>query len=109
MVDTPKPKVRTIRGRDFRTVFANGMRIRLGDNDTAITFLIETDDENGMMVHEDQVQVMLTPKSLKVLQLVLTHGVGELEKALGAPITFAPEKQAELDKTLATVMAKKLT
>ena len=91
------PKLKTIRSRDFRIVFSNGARLRLGDNDAGITFLIETDDEAGTMVHEDQVQVLMTPRSLKILQLSLNHAMSELERAVG-PIALAPEKLAELEK-----------
>ena len=91
---------KTIRSRDFRTVFANGLRFRIGDNDAGMTFLIETDDETGNIVHEDQVQVVMTPRSLKVLQVVISHGLIELERLIG-PIDLGAEKNTELEKILA--------
>jgi hypothetical protein len=97
MPDTPKRK--TIRSRDFRIVFSNGARLRVGDNDCGITFLLETDDETGALIHEDQVQVAMTTKSLKILQLSINHVVADLERVIG-PITLAPEKMAELEANL---------
>jgi hypothetical protein len=75
------------------------MRFRIGDNDTAMTFLIETDDETGTIVHEDQVQVIVTPKTLKLLHMVLTHGISELERLIG-PIDLGAEKISEIEKSL---------
>jgi hypothetical protein len=97
---------KTVRGRDYRTVFANGVRFRVGDNDAAMTFLIETDDETGTVVHEDQVQVIVTPKTLKVLHMVMTHGISELERLMG-PIDLGAEKISEIEKSLVDGTKKK--
>ena len=105
MPDAPKVTRKTARNRDFRIVFANAIRLRLGDNECGITFVMETDDETGNIVLEDQIQVVMTPRSLKILQLTLNHAMTELERAIG-PITLAPEKMAELEKALASAQAK---
>ena len=90
---------KTIRSANFRTVFSNAIRMRLGDNDGSITFLIETDDETGAMIHEGQVQLLMTPKSLKILQMIVNHSIGELERVV-RPIEFPPEKITEIGKLL---------
>jgi hypothetical protein len=107
MADVAQQKKKTVRSRDFKTIFSNGIRMRVGDNDAGITFLIETDDENGTLIFEDQVQILMTPKTLKVLQMVLSHSISELERIIG-PITLAPEKQAEIERNLANSSAKRV-
>ena len=100
MPDNKSSGKKTVRSRDFRTIYANGIRFRIGDTDAGITFLIETDDETGTMIHEDQVQVVVTPKALKVIQIVISHGLAELERVFG-PIDLGAEKGAEIEKALA--------
>jgi hypothetical protein len=106
MPDAPQAIKKTIRSRDFRTVYSNGSRFRIGDNDASMTFLIETDDETGSMIHEDQVQVIMTPRSLKVLHMVITHGLTQLEQLMG-PIDLGAEKIAEIQNALNASVIKK--
>jgi hypothetical protein len=74
---------RVLRSKDYHEVFANAWRIRLGDNDCSVIFCLESTDESGKSVIIDQVQVVMTPKSLKILNILLSAGIASLEKILG--------------------------
>src|ERR1700730_2873162 len=75
MVDVQK---KFSRSRDFRIAFSNAVKMRIGDNDASLTFVVETDDENGSLMQEDQFQVIMTPKSLKILHMSIGYGLSEL-------------------------------
>jgi hypothetical protein len=84
MADEPKRKV--VASKDFAVVYANAIRFRVGDNDGAVTFLVETDGQDGTLYNLEQVQVIMTPRVMKILHMVLGDGIAALEKLLGAPI-----------------------
>jgi len=95
MPDTPKPP-RIVQAKEYRTTFANGMRVRIGDNDGGITFLIEAPDDAGVLFHEDQVQVVMTPKTMKILHITLGYAVSELERMVGGTIPVTPEQMSAI-------------
>jgi hypothetical protein len=86
------PKRKTVASKDFVTVYANSFRMRLGDNDGSITFLAETDDQEGTLYNLEQVQVIMTPRAFKTLHMILTDFIAQLEKHFG-PIVVAPNLQ----------------
>jgi hypothetical protein len=97
MPEAPKRKV--IPSRDFRSVYANIFRLRLGDNDGAVTFMMETDDGDGVLYNQEQVQVVMTPRGMKTLHLILANALEQLEKIAG-PIQIAPGLVENIQKTM---------
>jgi hypothetical protein len=88
--------MRTGTASDFRIVFANAFRVRIGDNDCALSFVVETDDLQGQ-IQIDQVQVACTPRTLKLMHHAITLGLKRLEAATG-PIELPPDKIEGLEK-----------
>ena len=89
-----------IQSKNFRLLFANTFRLRIGDNDTAITFGAETDGPAGTLQVVDEVQVLITPRIIKLLHFLLGSTIAELEKVTG-PI---PLPQQILDSVKRTVV-----
>lgn len=88
----------TLWARDHKIVFTNAFSLRLGDNDISIEFSTEQTIADKQ-VYLSQLQVMMTPKSAKILSLVLNNALEQLEKLSGAPITLPPDKIAELNRS----------
>jgi hypothetical protein len=79
--NTPQKKFR--HSDKFNHIFTNAFRVRVGDNDVGLTFSLETDDIGGEIVVVDQAQMIMTPKTLKVLSKTLSVVIGRLEKEIG--------------------------
>jgi len=82
------------RSKDFRYVYANSFSFNLTDNDATISLGI-TDKPQGEP-HEE-IALVLTPKSLKLLAHMANIAVGKWEEVSGAPIPLAMEKILEID------------
>ena len=91
--------------KDFRIVFANAFRLRVGDNDCSVTFVVETDDPDGQY-QTDQMQILLTPRSLKLLNFGITKVIEKFETSLG-PIHVPEEKLRALEAAFADAPALK--
>jgi hypothetical protein len=90
--------MRTKVDKDFRIVFANAFRVRVGDNDCSLTFIVETDDSEGQH-HSDQVQIVLTPRTLKIINFGVEKALERLE-ALTGTIHVPEEKLRALEAAL---------
>jgi len=71
------------RSPEFRQFFANGMRVRLGDNDVSLTFTVQSDAPDGKLYISDQAQAIMTPKTFKILALSTQRLVEALEAHMG--------------------------
>jgi hypothetical protein len=91
--------------KDFRITFANAFRIRLGDNDCGLTFVVEADDPEGPY-QSDQIQVAMTPRTLKLLNFAVSKVLERLEEAVG-PIPLPEEKTRALAAALGPPPATK--
>jgi hypothetical protein len=88
--------IRKKASKDFRVVAANSSRLRLGDNDCGLTFILETDDHEGP-VQIDEVQISLTPRALKLLNYTITKALGQFEELVGH-IALPPEQLRIVDQ-----------
>jgi len=97
MADDPKPTVaqqtiRLMRSKDFRVAFANTFRIRSSPADIGIAFGYQTELPSGtpggpdQALIVDEVEVVLTPMALKLLQLALNDNIEAIEAATGKPV-----------------------
>ena len=92
----------SIRLADHRYVAADTFAFRMSDNGAQITFGLETSDATGKEYVQQEVTVVLTLRSLKVLQLLATAVVGGYEKNV-EPIKIPPEKEAQLSSIKITL------
>ncbi len=97
MTDDPKPKLvpvaaRLVRSKDFRVAFSNTFRFRTGAADIGIAFGYQTEIpagptlESQQNIIQDEVEVVLTPMMLKLLQMAISDNIEAFEKATGHPI-----------------------
>ena len=77
------------RSKDFRYVFVNAFGVRLGDNDVTLTLgMHEGGDPEDML---EEVAVVMTPRTLKVIVNNLVNALKAFESHLGE-IPVPPEK-----------------
>ena len=69
------------RSKDFRYVFVNGFSVRVGDNDITLTLgFHEGGDPEDML---EEVAVVMTPKTLKIILNNLDNALKALESRFG--------------------------
>ena len=77
------------RSKDFRYVFVNAFGVRLGDNDVTLTLgMHEGGDPQDML---EEVAVVMTPRTLKIILNNLDNALKALESQVGE-IPVPPEK-----------------
>jgi hypothetical protein len=89
-------EVRPTATGSFRRFFSNWFALRFSDNDVSIIFGLE--DQKGIGPVDGPVaeaQVIMTPRSAKVLMMALTHAIEQFEAQLGV-ISLPPGKAEEL-------------
>jgi hypothetical protein len=82
--------------KEFRRFFANWFGLRVSDNDVSIVMGLE--DQKGVGPDDGPIAealVVMTPRSAKVLMLILKNTIDRLEKEKG-PIVLAAGKEEEL-------------
>lgn len=92
MATDPRPSPSS----DFRRFFANWFSLRVSDNDVSIVFGLE--DQKGVGPVDGPVaeaQVIMTPRSLKVLMILLRTTIEGFEKDVG-PIALGPNQEAQI-------------
>src|SRR6266403_1079748 len=78
--------VQMVRNKDFRTAFSNTFRFRASATDIGITFGYSTQipgpgGERDIL--QDEVEVVLTPTTLKLLKMALDDNLEAVEKLIG--------------------------
>ena len=69
------------RSKDFRYVFVNAFGVRLGDNDVTLTLgMTEGGDPEDML---EEVAVVMTPRTLKIILNNLGNAFKALESQIG--------------------------
>ena len=91
MADDPKPAAikpqsGLLRSKDFRTVYANTFRIRASQADLGIAFGYATEvpsTTGDRIIIQDEVEVVITPSTLKLLKMAVDDNLENLEKVIG--------------------------
>lgn len=94
-----KQEKKHVESKDFRTVFVNAFNMRFGENDVALMLSTEVADSKSDVFFQDEVRVMMTPRSAKVLFLILKTMISEFEKERG-PIPMQEGKEEEIINAL---------
>jgi hypothetical protein len=89
---------KTERGNDFRVVGADAFSMRMNDNTAQIIFGLEVGVKPDEYILENTL-VALSPRSLKVLGLIITQAITSFEGVNG-PIPLPPGKMEELEKAI---------
>ncbi len=77
------------RSKDFRYVFVNAFGVRLGENDVTLTLgMHEGGDPQDML---EEVAVVMTPRTLKIILNNLDNALKALESEIGE-IAVPPKK-----------------
>jgi hypothetical protein len=79
--DAPKA-ARLLRAPNFKNAYSNTFRIRIGDNDISIAFGYQTEVLDQVIL-QDEVEVVLTPRTFKVLALAIGPILEDIEKQMG--------------------------
>jgi Protein of unknown function (DUF3467) len=83
----PKPQLPALmRSKDFRTAFANTFRFRASPADIGLTFGYATQlpsPTGERSIVQDEVEVVITPSTLKVLKIAIDDHLEALEKIIG--------------------------
>jgi hypothetical protein len=86
-----KKPVRYIRSREFRNVYTNSFRMRATANDVGVNFGYQSELPNDETVLQDEVEIIMTPLTVKFLTLVLQSIVDDIEKQAGQKIEIPAE------------------
>ena len=106
MTDSLKPASQKARSKDFRTIAADAFGVRASDNLIQLMLSLETGDfQTGDVVYQEEALLLLTPRSLKVLSIVLANTLRILETVQG-PILLPEGKEEELNKAAEMAIAK---
>lgn len=87
----------SVNSTNFRNIAIDHFGISANDNLVQLTLGLETLSENGQPCIAREVTAVLTPKSLKVLQILLTSVLERMESDLGE-IIIDPQKIKDLSK-----------
>lgn len=87
-----------VRGEDFRAVPADAFSMRMNDNMAQLVFGMEIGVGAEASILENTM-VALTPRSLKVLGMIITQAISSFESANGV-IPMTPGKAEELAKAI---------
>lgn len=104
-VKKAQPEKLTFWTPDHRIVFTNSFSIRMGDNDITIECSTEQ-NVNGTDGYLSSTQLVMTPKSAKVLALLLTKSLERMERELG-PIPLDPERANKIAEMIESAQTKK--
>jgi len=84
--------------KDFRYVFANAFRVRIADNDITLTLgMHEGGDPENMF---EEVAVVMTPKTLKIILNNLRLGLEALESQIGEIVVPAEKIPGSLEELI---------
>ncbi|CAH2397687.1 hypothetical protein MES5069_180040 [Mesorhizobium escarrei] len=78
------------RAPDFKFIPASSIGIRFSDNDSIITFGVE-DESSDSKIYE-QVSIVMSHKTLKLLGQVIQQTIDHYEQVSGTTIFFDPTK-----------------
>jgi len=107
MTETSAPHRRVIRSKEFRAITADAFAVRGSDHLIQLMLSLETVDfQSNEVAYLEEALLLLTPKSLKVLSIVLTNTLSILEAATG-PVSLPAEKEEELYKNAGLALPKK--
>jgi Protein of unknown function (DUF3467) len=113
MVDAPKaptPPLRLMRAKDFRVAFSNTFRFRLSNTDVGLAFGYQTEipgpqSGSSQALIQDEVEIVMTPFTLKLLQKAISDNIEILEKQIGT-IQLPQELVDALDAAKARAKAQ---
>lgn len=96
-----------LQSKEYRTVYVNAFRMRFKDNDVTLSLAAEVDDPEGNEIIQDEVRVIMTPRTAKVLLLSLSNIIAKFEETLG-PIQLPAGKEEEIAKSAVKVPITKI-
>lgn len=87
---TPAEK-RKVTSKDFRTIAVSAFGVNANDNLIQLVFGLEVTDNTTMEeIIVEEVRLVMTPRTLKTVQLTLTNLVQGLEEIIGEIPSVAP-------------------
>ena len=96
------------RSPDFKFIFANAIGFGLNDNEARIIFSLTEDiDSNNVESALEQVGVVMTHTTLRLLQTIVTESLSRYEEASGRKIALPDDKLAAIRATLEVASQKK--
>lgn len=104
--ETKKDEKPIVQSKDYRTVFASAFRMRVSDNDVTVSIAAEYDDIKGNPFIQDEVRLVMTHRSAKVLMLALNNIITVYESQKGQ-IQLPPGKEEEIAKSAVKISTKK--
>ena len=87
-----------LKTKDFRHVFSNALSMQFTDNDVRLTFGHQLDPLDAGKGIVEEVSVFMTPRSAKIMMVVLKTAIERFEQSAGAPISIPPDKMEEIEK-----------
>jgi hypothetical protein len=109
MADNPNgaasPSVRLSRSKDYRTIYSNTFRVLMGGSEISIVFGYQTEIpgiEGNVII--DEVGLVVTPTTLKVLHLAIQDYVEVIEHISGRAIEVPKPTLDALAETKAKTM-----
>ncbi|MDQ6702841.1 MAG: DUF3467 domain-containing protein [Pseudomonadota bacterium] len=90
------------RPSDFRTLFANQSRMRIGPGEVVVTFAIADDIPNVGTVLTELVGIAMTPTYAKTMAFILTETLKLYEETFGAipPPSATPMDPKKVDEIM---------
>src|ERR1700730_10762841 len=100
---------RIIRAKEYRTIYTNTFRVRIGDNDVGLIIGYQTQAPNDQMLVQDEAEIVVTPRQLKFMAQMFGRVVEDIESVIGEVVL--PEQMKEdirgIDEVRAAKQAKK--
>jgi hypothetical protein len=88
------------RSKDFRYIYTNGLQLQIGTGDVTILFGIKEDQSDPEDKILEEVGVVMTLLSAKLLAYTLSKLLEQVEKTSGSPIPLDPAKIVALETFL---------
>ncbi len=99
---TPKkPVLPHVRSKEHRVVFTNMFTLSAGDNEVSMTCSVENQGAavGPEQAHLDEVTIVMTPRTLKIMSISLSNAISYLESRKG-PIPLEPSKIEEINRLM---------
>lgn len=73
-----------VRSREFRVIYSNAFRMRVGDNDIGMVIGYATNlPTEERPVVQDEAEIVVTPRQLKYMSRMIARAVHDIEAVIG--------------------------
>jgi hypothetical protein len=94
------PRLKNSRSKDFKYIYSNGIGAQIGGGEATLIFGIKEDPSVQDDVLLEEIAVIMTIPTLKILSVTLSQIIENIERASNTKIPYDEQKFAALRKII---------